>query len=488
MKRLWIATLMALVAGSIGAVTPAEAAPESAADDPISSSNLSLVTTLGVTQPIGARFDGDVMFVTTTAGLFTFDISEPSAPAPLGALPLPHFENEDVDFGNDILLISNDAAESTGILYVIDISDPAMPALLTAFPMGGNPAEGGPGHTASCIKGCKFAWVTDGAGIKVIDLRDPAAPVDLGTHATDAGGDIAVHDVQVDGNGLVWVVGFGGGVAYKLGRNYDGTSLGTVVAKTNEEGFSTYIEELGLGSGDGPNDYILHNSHRERNSDVVFMTEEDYTRPGCAGAGAFESWKLPTKTIRKKSGKTVVKPSGEDLTPLDQWVVESLDDPESWNQAPPIAAMCSAHYFDMSDNLVVQGWYEQGMRVLDVSKPSNIRQVGYFILPTSMVWASYFAPTDPTRQIIYQLDYTSGIHVLELARPAKGKRSTVACDQRKASKRKACESRHRPDTLVAPVLDQWTTEFPGLPPLPAGGDGTWGYACRISLPEPELSI
>jgi hypothetical protein len=477
-RKLLIASIVALVAGSLATPIPAVAQlPE-----PLASPNISLVTTLGITQPIGARFDRDVMYVTTTTGLYTYDISQPAAPALLGNLALPHFENEDVDFGSDILLISNDAAESTGILYVIDIKDPKSPAILSTFPMGGNPATGGPGHTASCIKECKFAWVSDGAGVRVIDLRDPAAPVDLGFQATDAGGDIAVHDVQVDGNGLAWVVGFGGAVAYKLGKNYDGKSLGTPVAKTNEEGFSTYIEQLGLGTGEGPNDYILHNSRREKNSKVVFVTEEDYTRPGCAGAGAFESWSLPTKTVKKPNGDKVVQPTGGDLTPMDQWVTETLDDPASWNQAPPASAMCSAHYFDLSHNLVAQGWYEQGMRLLDVSNPSNIRQVGYFILPTSMVWASYFAPTDPSRQIIYQLDYTSGVHVLQLDRPAKGSRSTVPCDQSTLSSRERCELRNRPAAVTAPVLPQWTASAPGLPPLKAGQDATWGFACRISGP------
>lgn len=481
MRKLWIASIIALVAASLSTVSPAQA--QELPDTPLSSANISLLTTLGITNPIGARFDGDLMYVTSTTGLFIYDISDPAAPVLRGTLALPHFENEDVDFGNGILLISNDAAESTGILYVIDISDPAAPAILSTFPMGGDPASGGPGHTASCIKGCKFAWVSDAASVKVIDLRAPAAPIDLGTFPTDAGGAIAVHDVQVDGNGLAWVVGFGGAIAYKLGAGYDGTSLGTEVARTNEAGFSTYLETLGLGDGSAPNDYILHNSHREKNSNVVFMTEEDYTRPGCSGAGAFESWKLPTKTVTK-NGKKVVVPTGGDLAPLDQWVTESLDDPESWNQAPPASAMCSAHYFHMSNNLVAQGWYEQGMRVLDVSNPSNIRQVGYFILPTSMVWAAYFAPNDPKQQIIYQLDYTSGVHVLQLDRPAKGKRSTEPCAQDLRVQRVQCEQRHRPARLVAPELDQWTTEFPGLPPMQAGVSDTWGYACRIT-PAPE---
>ena len=118
------------------------------------------------------------MYVTSVSGLRIYDISDPAAPAEVGALALPHFENEDVDLGGDILLISNDAAESTGILYVIDISDPTAPAIASTFPMGGDPVEGGPGHTASCIKNCQFAWVTDTGGIRVIDLRDPTAPVE----------------------------------------------------------------------------------------------------------------------------------------------------------------------------------------------------------------------------------------------------------------------------------------------------------------------
>ena len=53
------------------------------------------------------------MYVTTVTGLTTYDISDPANPQEIGRLALPHFENEDVDLGGDILLISNDAAEST---------------------------------------------------------------------------------------------------------------------------------------------------------------------------------------------------------------------------------------------------------------------------------------------------------------------------------------------------------------------------------------
>ena len=490
LKRLWVVALVALVAGALTA--PGTATAEPAAEPlpgQLASENVEFLDVVPrTTGAVGAHFKDDVMYLTTTTGLQTFDISVPETPARLGTLPLPHFENEDVSLGGDILLISNDAAESTGILYVIDISGPAAPAILSTFQMGGNPVEGGPGHTASCILQCKYAWVTDAAGIKVIDLTDPAAPVDNGTFETDAGGAIAAHDVQVDGNGLAWVVGFGGAVAYKIPKGYDGTSLGVEVARTNEEGFSTYLEQLGLGTGDEPNDYILHNSRRLTNGKVVYITEEDYTRPGCEGAGAFETWNLPTKKVTK-NGTVRRVPTGDDLTPIDQWVTESLANPEEWDAAPPAAALCSAHYFDIKRGVVAQGWYEQGLRLLDVSDPGDIRQIGYFVLPTGIVWASHFAPTDPSGRIIYNLDYTGGLQVLRFDRPAKGKTGMEPCTGKNKNK---CEKRHQAPAQVAPVLDEWRTGFPLQPPLPAGGTAggeSWGYACRIigaPIPEPPL--
>ncbi|HEX2196184.1 MAG TPA: hypothetical protein VHJ76_04585, partial [Actinomycetota bacterium] len=406
--RRTLTLLLAIVSGTMLGVVPATTAAADRSQAPESalmSDNVELLTTLPNPGVIGARFRDGLMYATTATGLTVYDVSDPRAPQEVGRLPLPHFENEDVDLGGDILLISNDAAESTGILYVIDISDPAAPAILTTFPMGGNPVEGGPGHTASCLLDCTFAWVTDGAGIKVIDLRDPAAPVDMGTFETPAGGDIATHDVQVDQQGLAWVVGFGGAVAYRLPAGYDGNDLGHAVVKTDPTGNSTYLDELGIGPGDQPNDYILHNSMRAKRG-VVYVTEEDYTRPGCRGAGSFETWKLPLRADGT--------PNGEDMTLLDAWETELLADTAN------AAAMCSAHYFDYRDNVVAQGWYEQGVRLLDVSKPKAIRQVGYFVPPSAMTWAAYFPPTDRSGRVLYVLDATHGIDVLEFDRPARG--------------------------------------------------------------------
>src|SRR5687768_16477635 len=177
-KSMRRAAVLALLISSLFVYSAPSVPAQDAEPAPLMSSNIELLQPIAEPGVIGARFKGDHMYVTSVTGLTVYDVSNAAAPAEVGRLPLPHFENEDVDLGGNILLISNDAAESTGILHVINIEEPAAPALLTSFQMGGNPAEGGPGHTASCILKCKFAWVTDGGEMKVIDLRDPAAPVD----------------------------------------------------------------------------------------------------------------------------------------------------------------------------------------------------------------------------------------------------------------------------------------------------------------------
>ena len=48
--------------------------------------------------------------------------------------------------------------------------------------------------------------------------------------------------------------------------------------------------------------------------------------------------------------------------------------------------------------MLAQGWYDQGVRFLDISNPRDIQQVGYYAT-TGTFWAAYFAPSDPS--IVY---------------------------------------------------------------------------------------
>ena len=93
MRRAVLA--LALVAATVIAVPSARAVP---LVPPLRTSpNVELVTNVPGSYA-GIVFKDNYAFATGWAtGLTVFDISVPEAPTPVAALPLPHFENEDVD-------------------------------------------------------------------------------------------------------------------------------------------------------------------------------------------------------------------------------------------------------------------------------------------------------------------------------------------------------------------------------------------------------
>src|SRR4029079_19208316 len=122
---------------------------------------------------IGARFseDGSTLYVSSANGLQIYDVSDPAAPRQLSQLPLPHFENEDVDVGRDTVVITNDPSFSTvGAIYLIDGDDPQNPVLRSVLQTS---QETGNGHIANCIQGCDYLYTTGTAeGLAVYDIRD----------------------------------------------------------------------------------------------------------------------------------------------------------------------------------------------------------------------------------------------------------------------------------------------------------------------------
>ena len=377
MRRL--AALAVLVAALVAA-GPAAAAPEA-------SRGVALRTSIPERGVVSARAIGHHLYVSSLTGVSIFDISDARAPARVGRLDLPNAQNEDVDVGSGIMLVSDDPYGGRGILHVIDVRDPTAPRLLSTYSTWARglldpffvPRRGGIGHTASCIQRCRYAWLAGSeGGIDIVDLRDPANPrLARRFPAREAAGIFGTHDVQVDGSGLAWVAGSRGTAAYDVSNPV----RPKLVKRTNRAG------------GVGPlNDFIHHNSLRLRRN-VLAVTEEDF-RDGCRRAGSLQTWK-----IRK----------GRVMRPLDSFGVER-------DNASRVA--CSAHYFDASRGLIAQGFYEQGVRLIDVRRPRRLRQVGYYVARPGLVWGALFAPTDRTRSTIYSIDHSRGIDVLTIDRSA----------------------------------------------------------------------
>jgi LVIVD repeat len=360
---LAIAILVALPAA------PALAAPEA-------SRGIRLQASIPERGAVSARAVGSHLYVSSLTGVSIFDISNPRAPARVGRLDLPNAQNEDVDVGSGILLVSDDPFGGRGILHVIDVRDPANPRPLSTY-VTWRRRNRGIGHTATCIQQCRYAWLAGSdLGIDIIDLRDPARPrLARRFPAREAAGRLGTHDVQVDASGLAWVAGGSGTAAYDVSDPV----RPRLVLRTDRRGARRPW-----------NDFIHHNSLRLRRN-VVAITEEDFG-DRCRRAGTLQTWRI---------GR------GRLLRPLDSFGVE---------RDRSARVLCSAHYFDARDGLIAQGFYEQGVRLVDARRPGRLRQVGYYISRPGLVWGALFAPTDPTGSTVYSIDHSRGIDVLTIDR------------------------------------------------------------------------
>src|SRR3954447_26412074 len=366
---------------------------------PFVSGNVTPKLTLPAGHPVGVRFRDQYMYVTGVEGLTIYDISDPALPKPTGALPLPHFENEDVDLGGNTLLITNDPSEGVGILYVVDISNPSLPKIAGVMSNGfiedpginvilgaigldpvPYPLPAGTGHTASCVdKLCQWAYLAGTShGITIVDLRNPAAPAVAGSFKPPITG-LATHDVQVDGKGLAWIVGADGSAAYDV-RDPVHPKL---VARTDEniknsgqlgvpsipdDPIFHFGQAIG-GHGENPIDLIHHDSlrlgtlgkkgtrftpptgqhthtqpYRQQpgqaypaggDSPVLGIVEEDYTRPTCQGAGSFQTWGMTDK-------KTSTGAQKLGLLDMYETELETLVTQRGW--APADGAWSADHF------------------------------------------------------------------------------------------------------------------------------------------------
>jgi hypothetical protein len=391
----------AVVAAVIAAWNAAPAAAQSLAVDPplANSSNVQYLGHIPGTAA-GMTFKDHYAYVSGWAGITVLDIAKPEAPKLVGALPLPHFENEDVDLCGNTLLVVNDRVEQDlgSVMYVVNIANRTTPVLSAILPLGLTGEGRGSGHIANFVKpDCTQAWVDGGELVEVVDLTIPSAPRSLGKFesAASVSDNFKVsHDTELDSTGTAWSVGGGGAAGYKITSNPLAPQLlGTTGT---------------AGRNPSPyNDFILHNS--QRRGKTLLITEEDYIDTdevppgGCRGQGKFETWDLSRLGNRQ-------------ITPLGTWETElnGMFTSGAVDSKAPVTVNCSSHWFDAKSGIAAVGWYEQGVRFLDYRSPTQITQVGYYIPANGSTWAAYWAPTDPTGQVVYTADAYRGVDVLKI--------------------------------------------------------------------------
>ena len=390
-----------LAVGGVVALWSAVPAAAQVADPPLAtSSNVQLLDHIPGSAA-GMNFKGHYAYVTGWAGVTVLDISNAASPKLAGALPLPHFENEDVDLcGNTLIVVNDREVEDLGsVMYVVSIANPTTPVVQAVLPLGLTGSGRGSGHIANFVKSdCTQVWVDGGELVEVVDLTIPSAPRSLGKFESAASLSDSFkvsHDTELDkSTGTVWNVGGGGAAGYKLTANpLKPQLLGTTGT---------------AGRNPSPyNDFILHNSQRRGNT--LLLTEEDYidtdeTPPGgCRGQGKFETWDL------SRLSKGAITPQGTWETELNGMFTGGAVDSKA-----PVTVNCSSHWFDAKNGIAAVGWYEQGVRFLDYRKPTQITQVGYYIPAAGSTWAAYWSPTDPRGEVAYTADAYRGVDVLKI--------------------------------------------------------------------------
>ncbi|WHT17694.1 hypothetical protein N8J89_31910 [Crossiella sp. CA-258035] len=374
----------------------------------------------------------DVLLVSGQFGLKSYDISkDPANPVQIGELAMPGLwetEDTEVDPKRKLVFLARDPRAFGGNVqtgksgvYIVDAKDPAKLTVLSFVEL---PA----GHTTSCIEDCRYLWTGGpakaadmpadwgGRPVWVTDIRDPrnpkVFPQPIDTGRNDGKTDY-VHDVQVDATGIAWASGRGGVRGYRTsGWHWD--AVANKFRKATAWNPVPYagggIDELAAASK------FMHNSYRQvgwragdganpwhwGGGDLLFTTEEAFN-PGCAADGV-----LVIASLKGSYGGEGWRSTKEDPFRLNTVGTWSVAGQEGSN---PDSGDCSAHYFDIRGNILVQSFYAQGTRFLDVSDPTNPTQVGYFRPADAASWEPAWH-----RGLAYVADNKRGIDILKLTK------------------------------------------------------------------------
>ena len=413
--RLFVAaTAVALVTPALSGLAPVSALP--VAPGSFMSPNVEWLGAIPDAAGISAKFItnrkgiAEWMYMSTTKGLTIYDVSNPALPLLTGVLPLPHFENEDIDGNANIAIISTSPG---GQIFIIDTFVKSRPILKHVLQ-----ADDGDAHVSACVDDCeRYLYSTEGSALKVVDLL--AKPEPKITYVDWVKSIGPVHEVDQDDQGIVWMTGSNGGGGFAVHPLKTGSAK--IKAKTSKASpknpvLITDMVVNGHNVGNDPevNDFIQHNSKRPTKATykqtkgkpriarggVLAVTEEDYV-PNCEGQGQFHTFQA--------SGSVE---TGTPLRLLDTWKMrEGTMSPQSGDRAEG-TVFCSAHWFTVRDNIVAIGWYGGGTRLLDISNPRDIRQVGYFVSADQETWAAYWVP-GPSG-VVYSVDVERGLDILQV--------------------------------------------------------------------------
>jgi hypothetical protein len=421
----------------------------------VASPNVELIDQNPGTAAISGVFSrtAPYFYVSGLDQVTVMDVSNPKNPTVVGRLANAVFENEAMTLGERVegdkirrfVLIGNDLYQASagpggiqrgrvggGELIIVDVTDPTAPAIVGRTPSTGTGAATTSTHTVACMNAsCSIAYSAGDSGkFSVFDLSDLTKPRQIREIASPAAAPNPIftsgsgHHWSVDGAAVAWHTGSGGTAGFDVSDPLNPQALNGTDANGTKSPY---------------NDFIHHNSQRPNalafapgketsvvNGNVALVTEEDYVNDGdeivCDRAGSFQTWSVPSLdggSYRAANPKS--EPNKGTMGVLD-----AINPPaeSGGGLTTPVGGFCSAHWFDWHQSgVIAQGYYQQGLRLVNVRDARNIKQEGYFTGGGTEVWDAYWVPQRDTSgrvkpgyktNIVYTVDAVRGVDVFEV--------------------------------------------------------------------------
>ncbi|MFY1832174.1 LVIVD repeat-containing protein [Myxococcus fulvus] len=254
--------------------------------------------------------------------------------------------------------------EQLGGLTVFDVSNPRSPVQTAAISLPGDNF-----WNSAWAKGDALYIASSASGFIVYDISQPAEPLFVRSVATGGAG--GAHTVLVEGNFLYAMDPVSGTFIYELTNPFDPVLRAVIPGGPHD----AFIYEGRLYLSDSFDGYAIHDlSNLEDIRELGRFTRPD----GFSHHNAVGTF----------GGKTIAFEGGE----FNASHVRALDVSDPANIVKigtyKLRRVTSMHNLILRGNLLYIAWYHEGLRVVDVSNPTQLREVAHHHV---------FRETDPLR-------------------------------------------------------------------------------------------
>lgn len=346
-------------------------------------------------------------------GVRILDVADPRAPRAIGAVAaIPGATQEDVEvitvatpsFRGDLLVAGIQGCardgQIPGGLDLWDVTDPTQPRHLAFWPSGPAGAGAGRGvHEFHLFRrdgrvlvaaAVPYSELFEGVGdFRIVDITDPRRPEQVAAWGLsssdlapqcDAARCYFAHSAWTNQAGTLVAVSYWDAGAVLLDI--------TDIAQPRYLGRTVYPPEA---AGNTHSAWFIGN-------DTTLVTTDEILTPGTDGWGYFRVWDIRDRSQPRQIG--------------------SYATDAAQTATPPGPGDFSAHNPFVVGGSVYVSWFADGVRVLDLTDPTQPREVGAFVPPaTADPFGKYAASANVwgvfvVGDLVYLSDINAGLYVL----------------------------------------------------------------------------